>query len=65
MDVAGPPDEKLAFVDPTYDAVFVILPERMAEMETVRRRYPQGALREFRDERGEMRFTAYEVRLRQ
>jgi len=42
------------------EPVFVLLPERAAEIEAVRRRYPAGELREFRDAAGGILFTAYE-----
>jgi hypothetical protein len=63
-DVVDPPDPELAFVDPDVNAVFVFLPERLSDLDIVRQRYPTGALREFRDDNGGLRFTAYEVMLR-
>ncbi len=42
-------------------AVFVFLPERRGEMEIVLRIYPEGLLREFRDQKGQILFIAYEV----
>jgi len=40
--------------------VFVLLPERSAELEVVRQRYPLGYLREFRGTSGTILFTTYE-----
>jgi len=40
--------------------VFIMLPERRAELDVLRRRYPAGALRDFRDASGTILFSAYE-----
>lgn len=48
-------------VNPQLDAVFIFLPERRPELDAVRRVFPAGALREFRNERGQELFIAYEV----
>ena len=40
--------------------MFVLLPERSAELEVVRQRYPLGYLREFRGTSGTILFTTYE-----
>lgn len=61
IDVPQPPQEGLPFVNIGKDAVFVFLPERRGELDVVRRTYPDGLLREFRNERGQMLFIAYEV----
>ena len=54
----APPD----FVDRSYAAVFVLLPERAGELAWVQQSLPDGRLREFRDVGGQLRFIAYEVR---
>jgi hypothetical protein len=42
-------------------ALFIFLPERLTELEFVRRRFPGGAYREFRSEAGELLFAVYEA----
>ena len=63
MDVPMLDSDALAFVSPERDAVFVFLPERMSEFPVVRRRYPVGLLREFKNPKGQLMFSAYEVDL--
>ncbi|MEA3407037.1 MAG: glycosyltransferase family 39 protein [Chloroflexota bacterium] len=63
MDVEESVSGRVDFVDPVYDAVFVFLPERRSEFETVRRRYPAGAFREFTNGEGRLLFVSYEVDL--
>ncbi|MBC7234726.1 MAG: glycosyltransferase family 39 protein [Chloroflexi bacterium] len=60
-DVVEPLQGPMPFLDPTHNAVFVLVPERQAELEIVRRSYPNGLLREFRDIKGQLLFVAYEV----
>jgi len=61
MDLIDPITEDVAFVNPDRDAVFIFLPERINEFEVVRRTYPVGLMREFKDKRGQMLFVSYEV----
>jgi 4-amino-4-deoxy-L-arabinose transferase-like glycosyltransferase len=42
-------------------ATFIFLPERRGELDVVRRKFPTGLLREFRDHNGQILFVAYEV----
>ena len=60
-DVSEPLKDRPSFVDPQLKAVFVFLPDRLREFEVVRRAYPTGLLREFRDRKGQVLFTAYEA----
>ncbi len=60
-DVIEPLQDRPAFVDPQYKAVFVFVPERLGELDVVRRYYPSGLLREFRGKQSEMLFVAYEA----
>jgi hypothetical protein len=58
--LSGPPD----FVDPSYKAVFVFLPERIHELAFVQQAYPGGVLEEVHrigDPDGPLLFTAYKV----
>ncbi len=58
--LAGPP----AFVDPAYNAAFIILPERGQDLELIRQAYPNGRLEEVRragKPDGALLFTAYTV----
>ncbi len=59
-DVLEPLSDPAQLPPANGEPVFVLLPERAAEVETVRRRYPAGELREFRDAAGGILFTAYE-----
>jgi 4-amino-4-deoxy-L-arabinose transferase-like glycosyltransferase len=59
-DVLEPLSDPAWLLPAKGEPVFVFLPERAAELEAVRRRYPSGALREFRDASGNVLFTAYE-----
>ena len=61
-DVMEPLTGRPDFVDPSYKAVFLVLPEREAELEMVRSRYPHGTLRRFPGRRDPpLLFLAYEV----
>ena len=60
-DVLEPLTEEPDFVDLDYKAVFLVLPERGAELEVVQSCYPHGALLHFRGRRGLPLFLAYEV----
>lgn len=61
-DVIEPLTEKPDFVDPSYKAAFLFLPEREAELAVVRSYYPHGTLRRFPGHRGPpLLFLAYEV----
>jgi hypothetical protein len=54
-----PPNaEPIAVTGPT---VFAFLPERISELEQVRRWYPNGEVREFRDPNNHPLFTVYRV----
>jgi hypothetical protein len=60
----GPP----GFVDPTYNAAFIILPERMADLDHIRQAYPDGQLEEIhRSGKADapLLFTAYKVLFKQ
>ena len=61
QDVAEPLDAPPDFVEEGRGAVFIFLPERVGELEWVRQAFPGGRLREFRDAKGESRFTIYQV----
>lgn len=61
MDVTKPITSDVSFVAPGSTPVFVILPERINELQVIRRFYPSGQLREFRTEKGQVLFVAYEV----
>lgn len=61
VDVVERVQDKIEFVNPSRDAVFVFLPERRAEFDVVRRLYPVGSFREFRNPKGRLLFVAYEV----
>ncbi len=63
MDVKEPIRDSVEFVNPDRDAVFVFLPERRNELDVVLRYYPSGQLREFRNQKNEILFVAYEVQL--
>lgn len=63
VDVNPPVPAALDFVDRSRDAVFVLLPERQGELQDVRRVYPSGRLREFRDRKGQLLFISYEVEM--
>jgi len=60
-DVREPIVDRIEFVKAGSIPVFVFLPERQAELEIVRRAYPSGALREFRDDQGHLLFVSYEA----
>jgi hypothetical protein len=60
-DVTEPITDSVAFVNPERKAVFVFLPERLGELDVVRRFYPTGRLREFRNKNGQVLFVAYEA----
>ena len=61
-DVVEPLTEEPDFVDLNYKAVFLVLPEREAELRLVKRCYPDGALRRFLGCREPpLLFLAYEV----
>ena len=63
MDVSDPVTDPTAFVADDRDAVFVFVPERIAELDVVRRFYPDGRLWTFTDEASDdTLFVAYEVR---
>jgi len=55
--LTGPPDAP----DTGRSRVFVFLPERSAGVEWVQQAFPGGQEREFQDDRGKLRFIAYEV----
>ena len=61
MDILNPIHDNVDFVNPERKAVFAFLPERRAELDVVQHFYPSGALREFRDKRGQQLFITYEV----
>lgn len=61
-DVPNPLQGPPTFVDQSRPAVFIFLPHRRADLETVRRYYPRGRLQEFRQEAVDtVLFWAYEV----
>ncbi|OGO04527.1 MAG: hypothetical protein A2Y73_01600 [Chloroflexi bacterium RBG_13_56_8] len=60
LDIIEPIPEDVDFVDSEHKAVFVFLPERSAELNTVRRYYPEGQLREFRSREDQLLFLGYE-----
>jgi 4-amino-4-deoxy-L-arabinose transferase-like glycosyltransferase len=60
-DVLEPIQDSVTFVNPERKAVFVFLPERLNELDVVRRFYPEGSLREFRAKNGLVLFVAYEA----
>ena len=60
-DVLAPLQEGADLLPLDQNAVFVLLPERRDELDVVRRSYPEGRLREFRDARSTLLFVAYEV----
>ncbi len=64
VDVREPLQGSLTMVNTERNAVFAFVPERQAELEMVRRSYPDGLLREFRDHKGHILFIAYEVLIR-
>jgi len=59
-DVLEPLSDPARLAPARGEPVFIFLPERAAELDVVRQRYPAGALREFRDDSGIVLFTAYE-----
>jgi 4-amino-4-deoxy-L-arabinose transferase-like glycosyltransferase len=61
IDLEQPVTDGASFVSPDRDAVFIFLPERIAEFDVVRRAYPTGLKREFRDKLGRILFVSYEV----
>ena len=61
VDVRQPLYDRVDFVDPQFKAVFIILPERQAEFEVIRRHYPEGLFREFWSPKGQLLFVSYEV----
>ena len=59
--LAGPP----TFVDPRYNAAFIILPDRMAELPLIQQAYPDGQLNEvYRngEANGPLLFSVYTVK---
>jgi hypothetical protein len=54
--ITAPPE----FVNPDRDPLFVFLPERLTELQEVRRNYPHGQIHELLDMRGTSRITIYE-----
>lgn len=67
LDVIDPLTGPPAFVDPAYNAAFIILPDRMADLEWIRQAYPNGQLEEVHrngDADAPLLFTAYTVRLK-
>ena len=60
-DVLEPITDGVTFVIPDRKPVFVFLPERLGELDVVRRFYPVGLLREFRNKNGQVLFVAYEA----
>jgi 4-amino-4-deoxy-L-arabinose transferase-like glycosyltransferase len=61
--LTGPP----AFVDPAYNAAFIILPERMADLDFIRRAHPNGELEEVHrnaEADAPLLFTVYTVVLK-
>ncbi len=62
VDVTAPVTDPTTFVAGDRDAVFVFVPERLGELDVVRRFYPGGRLRTFTDEVShDTLFVAYEV----
>jgi hypothetical protein len=61
QDVAEPLTAPPEFVDTGHSATFIFLPERLGEMSWVQQSFPRGLVREFRDSKGRLRFTVYEV----
>jgi len=61
MDVLEPLKGPPTFVDPSKEAVFIFLPERLGELGAVRQSHPTGQLREFRREDGTLLFVSYEA----
>jgi hypothetical protein len=61
QDVVEPLDAPPDFVEEGRGAVFIFLPERVGELDWVRQAFPDGRLWEYRDARGKLRFTAYQV----
>ena len=61
MNLEQPITDSVTFVNPDRDAVFIFLPERITEFDVVRRTYPTGLKREFKDQRGQILFVSYEV----
>jgi 4-amino-4-deoxy-L-arabinose transferase-like glycosyltransferase len=62
-DVVDRLEGAVDFVNAERNAVFVFLPERIGELDMIQRYYPAGRQREFRDDRGRLRFISYEVDL--
>ena len=64
LDVVEPLTGPPGFVDPAYNAAFIVLPERMQDLEFIRQAYPNGRLEEVRRDGkadGPLLFTAYTV----
>lgn len=64
LDVVEPLDGPPGYVDPAYNAAFVILPERMDDLAAIRQAYPDGRLVEIHRagaSAAPLLFTAYEV----
>ena len=61
QDVVDPLRAPPEFVETGRDSTFIFLPERVEEMSWVQQSFPRGLVREFRDSKGRLRFTAYEV----
>ena len=61
QDVVDPLAATPDFVDSERGAVFLFLPERVAELAFVQEAYPGGRLQELYDVHGGLRFVAYEV----
>ncbi|MEJ2210418.1 MAG: glycosyltransferase family 39 protein [Anaerolineae bacterium] len=55
--LTAPPD----FVDEGRGAVFLLLPARAGELAWIEQAYPEGDLREFYDDAGQLRFIAYTI----
>ena len=61
LDVPSDNWQDLAYVDSRRDAIFVFLPERINDFQVVRQRYPEGLMREFKNDKGQLLFSSYEV----
>ncbi|MHB1355159.1 MAG: ArnT family glycosyltransferase [Anaerolineae bacterium] len=55
------PSNDLSWIAGEGKPVFAFLPERLGELDQVKELYPQGTLREFKNNRGDALFFAYEV----
>jgi 4-amino-4-deoxy-L-arabinose transferase-like glycosyltransferase len=61
QDVVDPLSAPSDFVDNGRGAVFMLLPERLAELSFIQQAYPDGLLQEFHDVHGSLRFVTYVV----